>query len=87
MLFKVFVCLLFVSLVSARSVTQDNNRYIIVLREGSTLGDIEKVKDEIVTQEQMNRDTLEIQHINNLLPMVFATVSEDTVMKVALLMH
>ena len=82
MLLKVFVCLLFVYVASAKSVSHDTDRFIIVLRDKSTLEDIERVKSVIETHEGRDRKLMKMEHINNLIPMVFANVKEETVMKV-----
>ena len=78
MILKLLV--LFVAIV--RSVTLENDRYIIALHGYATLKDIDNVV-EIIEQREMNdKELTEMEYLLEPLPMVFANISDEIANKV-----
>ena len=77
------IILLIPATIVAKESTQERARYIIVLKEGSsTRLDFERVMSRIEIHEQRDWEELEMINISNLIPIIFATVSEETIEKV-----
>ena len=79
---KLIIFLISATIVTSKRFTQEKERYIIVLKDGSTKQDFESVINKIEIHEQSDWEKLEMKHISNLIPMLFATVSEQTIEKV-----
>ena len=66
----------------ASTFPQERERYIIVLKEGSTQQDFERVMNKIEIHEEREWEELDMNYISNLIPIIFATISEETIEKV-----
>ncbi|KAI6646336.1 Cuticle-degrading serine protease isoform X2 [Oopsacas minuta] len=81
---KIFVCLLLFTIVTARSL-RNNNKYIIVLRDGCGEGDMKYVMNEIQLYEGKQTEDLEMKCSKIIFPFITAVLSDNTVHKVSLL--
>ena len=78
--------LLSAATVTTRRLREDNIKYIIVLKDESTAEDVEKVMRRIEEQEQKDSELMEMESLHNLSPMIVAKISEETAIKVNLLL-
>ena len=78
--------LLSAATVTTTRLTEDNIKYIIVLKDESTAEDVEKVMRRIEEQEQKDSELMEMESLHNLSPMIVAKISEETAIKVNLLL-
>ena len=82
MLLKLILFISCISLVASRCVSGDNERHIIELNDGTTLHEIYEVMDTLQLHEGKEREAMEMDYINYLLPVVFANMSKETARKV-----
>ena len=75
--------LLSVTVVTTRRLTEDNIKYIIVLKDESTAEDVDNVMRRIEQQEQKDSQLMEMESLHNLSPMIVAKISEETASKVS----
>ncbi|KAI6648822.1 Proteinase T-like [Oopsacas minuta] len=85
MLLNQIIIIISITFVTTRGLTEENDRYIIVLKDESTLQDIEEVISMIEKQEQKEREMMEMKYVNNLIPMISGRISVETVIKIAAL--
>ena len=73
------------ALTFAGRVMGEKERYIIILKEGATDEHIEEVIQTVEGHEGLAREELSVKSFNELLPMLFSTISEETANKVCLI--
>ena len=85
MMLKLFVCIALVVTVSCKGFTNNNNnnKFMVVLKDESTMDDIYSVMSEIEMAENKVGEEMGMSFVNFLFPVVFAELSEGTVEKVS----